>query len=135
MLAFVYGTLTDPDRADAVLEEWRFDGGATLEGLHRVDGRYPTLAPDGSTPGRLLATDEVSALDAYEGVDRGLYVRIAVPVTTPGGGGHDGTDAAVYVGDPDRLDAAATWPGDGPFPERVRRVVAERDVAVRRDAR
>jgi hypothetical protein len=37
----------------------------------------------------------------------------------------------VYVGDPDRLDADATWPGAGPFAERVRSVLDDRDVRVR----
>lgn len=128
MLVFVYGTLTDGDRVVAVLDDWRFAGPATLAGLHRVEGRYPTLAPGGSVGGRLLATDEVAALDAHEGVDRGLYVRVTVPVA-PAGGAPDETE--VYVGDPDRLDVDASWPGNGAFPERVRRYVAEHDVVVR----
>jgi gamma-glutamylcyclotransferase (GGCT)/AIG2-like uncharacterized protein YtfP len=135
VLVFVYGTLTDPERVDAVLDDGAFEGPATLVGLHRVDGRYPTLAPGGTTAGRLLATDEVDALDAYEGVDRGLYVRAMVPLepserTAPGD-----REAAVYVGDPERLDADAAWPGKGPFAERVRRFLDEREVVVRPDER
>jgi hypothetical protein len=79
-----------------------------------VSGRYPTLAPGGETAGRLLRTDDVAALDDYEGVDEGLYVRVAVPRT-------DGGEAAVYVGDPDALDVSepVTWPGAGSFADRV----------------
>lgn len=129
MLAFVYGTLTDPDRADELLEEWAFEGPATLRGLRRVEGRYPTLVPPagGEAPatveGRLLWTPEVDALDDYEGVDRGLYVRVPVPVRGSG-------EAAVYVGDPARLGAPGEWPGDGPLGARVRRVLAERAVEI-----
>ena len=51
MNVFVYGTLTDHERADEVLSEYDFRGSALLEGLHRVDGTYPTLAPDGRVDG------------------------------------------------------------------------------------
>jgi hypothetical protein len=30
---------------------------ATLHGLHRVEGQYPTLAPGGSVAGRVLRTE------------------------------------------------------------------------------
>lgn len=139
---FVYGTLADPARADAVLDDWRYDGEAVLEGCRRVEGRYPTLAPGGDTRGRLLRTPELDALDAYEGVDDGLYVRVAVPlvgaVGVPEGslasaGPASGRSVAwVYVGDPDRLDVPANWPGEGPFAARVRRTCRSGDVAVRR---
>ncbi|MDS0475362.1 gamma-glutamylcyclotransferase family protein [Natrinema sp. 1APR25-10V2] len=137
MLVFVYGTLTEPERVATVLGHGPADaaeafvGRATLEGLHRVEGRYPTLAPAGSVAGRLLAVDEagLSTLDEYEGVEAGLYARVEVPVE----GVFDGFDERcwVYVGDPDRLDADVTWPGDGSFRDRVRRVVSERDAVVR----
>ena len=45
-----------------------------------MEGTYPTLAPGGQTEGRLLVTPDVDALDAYEGVDRGLYARVSVPL-------------------------------------------------------
>ncbi|PHQ44734.1 gamma-glutamylcyclotransferase [Halorubrum sp. C3] len=128
MDVFVYGTLTEPERVAAVLGSYVFVGPATLDGLRLVEGRYPTLAPGGETAGRLLRTDEVDALDAYEDVDGGLYVRETVPLDAPSE--HPDT-ASVYVGDPDRLDADATWPGSGPFGERVRSVIDERDVRVR----
>lgn len=128
VLVFVYGTLTDPGQVERVLDDYRFEGPATLDGLHRVGGRYPTLAPGGSVDGQLLGTPEVADLDAYEGVDRGLYVRVSVPLADGSG------EAAVYVGDPDRLDAPASWPGDGSFDERVREYVSG-EVVVRPDDR
>jgi gamma-glutamylcyclotransferase (GGCT)/AIG2-like uncharacterized protein YtfP len=126
MDVFVYGTLTEPERVASLVDAFVFVGGAVLEGLHPVSGRYPTLAPGGETAGRLLRTDEVAALDAYEGVDEGLYVRVTVPRT-------DGGEAAVYVGDPAVLevDAPVDWPGEGPFAERVRRYVDVESVVVR----
>jgi gamma-glutamylcyclotransferase (GGCT)/AIG2-like uncharacterized protein YtfP len=124
---FVYGTLTDPERASEVLgESPEFGPDAVLEGLGRVEGEYPTLAPGGETPGRILETDDVDALDRYEGVDRGLYVRVTVP-RADGDGSVD-----TYVGNPDRLDAPATWPGTGAFEGRVEQYVADNGVAVTR---
>ena len=111
---FVYGTLTDPDTAAGVLDAdaFEFRGRAVLDGLHRVDGRYPTLAPGGSVEGRILATSALDALDRYEGVADGLYVRVSVPVAAADAFGSDGSQSVeVYVGDPDRLDAPAEWPG------------------------
>ena len=141
MDVFVYGTLTEPARVDAVVDAYAFLGPAVLSGLHPVQGAYPTLAPGGETGGRLLRTDEVDALDAYEGVDDGLYVRVAVPIEHADAGGRDlDATAAVYVGDPGRLDAAdaVTWPepADDPstaagFAARVRAYVSDRDVRVR----
>ena len=125
---FVYGTLTDPDRAAAVLDGFDYAGAATLTGCHRVDaGEYPTLAPGGSVEGRLLVTADLAALDRYEGVDRGLYARVEVPLV-----GHEGI-AQVYVGDPDRLGAggAVEWPGDGSLAARVNEYVRAEDVVVR----
>ncbi len=133
MDVFVYGTLTSPERARDLLDSFAFVGPATLSGLHLVDGRYPTLAPGGRTAGRLLRTDEVDRIDRYEGVDDGLYVRVTVPldVADDRHARKHPDEAAVYVGNPDRLDADATWPGDGPFPERVDRHLAAADVEVR----
>jgi gamma-glutamylcyclotransferase (GGCT)/AIG2-like uncharacterized protein YtfP len=113
MDVFVYGTLTNPERVASLVDSYAFVGPARLRGLHLVEGRYPTLAPGGEAAGRLLRTDDVAAIDAYEGVADGLYVRVSVPRTDSG-------EAAVYVGDPDRLDADAHWPGEGPFETRVR---------------
>lgn len=127
MQVFVYGTLTDESRAAAVLDDCSFSGPARLDGLHRVDGRYPTLAPGGAVDGRVLETDDAEALDAYEGVEGGLYARVTVPTA-------DGGTVEAYVGDPRRLgvDGDVEWPGDGPFEARVRAYVAGADVVVRR---
>jgi gamma-glutamylcyclotransferase (GGCT)/AIG2-like uncharacterized protein YtfP len=142
MDVFVYGTLTDPGQAGAVLDRFEYVDAATLVGAHRVDGQYPTLAPGGRVDGRLLRTDELAALDRYEGVDRGLYVRVSVPLVAGEGDASDELDceedasdepdreAAVYVGDPEALDAPAEWPGDGPFADRVRRGLAAHDPRV-----
>ncbi|WP_049895219.1 gamma-glutamylcyclotransferase family protein [Halopiger xanaduensis] len=141
MHVFVYGTLTDPERVEIVLDgrpptEYAFDGSATLEGLRRVDGEYPTLAPGGTVDGQLLSVDETALerLDRYEGVDRGLYVRVSVPID-----GHNNSDnsddgAAVYVGDPARLavDEPIDWPAGDSFADRVRTSLTRRDVTVRR---
>lgn len=150
MDVFVYGTLTEPDRVKEVLDSFAFVGAATLAGLRVVEGRYPTLVPpvdadgrdaagdtaggalasgaDAAVGGRLLRTDDVAALDAYERVDDGLYTRVSVPLFDADGGRRG--EAAVYIGDPARLDALAAWPGDGSFAERVERGVRERGVAV-----
>jgi gamma-glutamylcyclotransferase (GGCT)/AIG2-like uncharacterized protein YtfP len=127
MDVFVYGTLTDPAQVDRLLDEWSFGPDAVLDGLRRVDGEYPTLAPGGSVEGRILRTPEIEVLDAYEGVDRGLYVRETVPWEGAG----EADAVAVCVGDPDRLGADATWPGDGAFAARVRRYLDDQAVCVR----
>jgi gamma-glutamylcyclotransferase (GGCT)/AIG2-like uncharacterized protein YtfP len=128
VFVFVYGTLTEPERVASVLETTPSDaadafvGRATLEELHRVDGRYPTLAPGGSVDGRLLAVDEsaLTRLDRYEGVDSGLYVRVSVPAVSDA----DADRCWLYVGDPDRLGVDATWPGDGTLRDRVQSFVS-----------
>ncbi len=128
---FAYGTLTDPDQLAAVLgdREWTSRGPAILEGLHRIEGRYPTLTPGGTVEGQLYAVDQrgMTALDRYEGVPTGLYVRLSVPVANT-----DET-AAVYVGDPDRLAVSepCAWPTGPPFPTQVRRYCHRNDVMVR----
>lgn len=126
MQLFVYGTLTDSEQAAALLDSFAYTGEVTLEGLHRVDGSYPTLAPGGSVDGRLLRTDGIATLDRYEGVEQGLYVRETVPLDTD----HDADSAALYVGDPDKLDVAVSWPGTDPFDARVRGYLASNDVRV-----
>jgi gamma-glutamylcyclotransferase (GGCT)/AIG2-like uncharacterized protein YtfP len=127
---FVYGTLTDPDRAAAVLGEdaFAFAGEATLDGLHRVEGEYPTLAPGGEVRGRILRVADLAPVDRYEGVDRGLYVRVSVPVADG-----EGT-VETYVGDPGRLDADAEWPGseDPTFRAAVEAGIRREGVVVRR---
>lgn len=130
-VVFVYGTLTEREHVSTVLESCPFEycGNATLHGLSRVDGEYPTLVPGGRTTGRLLAIDRtgLDALDAYEGVDRGLYVRVAVDVSHPDVASDEGW---CYVGDPDRLDAPGGWPGSGAFDTRVRAYLADASVII-----
>lgn len=123
MEVFVYGTLTNEDTAAAVLDSYEFPGPATLVGLRRLEGRYPTLAPGGSVEGRLLRTPENDALDRYEGVADGLYVRVPVPRGT-------GT-VQVYVGDPNRLGVEDRWPGNAHFESRVRSYLEDHEVYVR----
>lgn len=120
---FVYGTLTDSERVDGLLDEYNLGPEATLGGLHRAAGRYPTLAPGGECEGRLLETPELDRLDSYEGVDAGLYVRMSVPF---GAGG----TAECYVGDPEPLGADVEWPDDGPFEARVESYLDENDIAI-----
>jgi gamma-glutamylcyclotransferase (GGCT)/AIG2-like uncharacterized protein YtfP len=131
MDVFVYGTLTDPERVGTVLSSFEFRGPATLDGLHRVEGTYPTLAPGGRVTGRVLRTTETTALDAYEGVESGLYVRVAVPRGDPDTDDDGDGSVETYVGDPAALDAEAEWPGTGSFGERVRRFLRENEVVVR----
>jgi len=125
MAYFVYGTLTNPQTASTVLDTFDFQGEATLQGLHRVDGEYPTLAPGGTVTGRLLETDETEALDRYEGIEHGLYIRVALPRT-------DGTEVETYVGHPGRLGVEDEWPGEGPFAERLHQYLERNDVVVER---
>ena len=138
MNVFVYGTLTNPTRVARVVSEFEFGEDAVLDGLHRVEGEYPTLAPGGSVSGRILRASAVESLDAYEGVESGLYVRVSVPQADfdsveprPDTVELRSDTVELYVGDPDALGAEAAWPGEGSFPERVRRFVREREVVVR----
>jgi gamma-glutamylcyclotransferase (GGCT)/AIG2-like uncharacterized protein YtfP len=83
MDAFVYGTLRDPDQARELLGHAEFGPDARFVGFHRVEGCYPTLSPGDETDGRILRLneDDIETLDAYESVDRGLYVRVRVPAS------------------------------------------------------
>ena len=133
MDVFVYGTLTNPAQVAEVVDAYVFVGPAVVEGLHAVEGRYPTLAPGGRVAGRLLRTDAVAALDAYEGVESGLYTRVSVPVAAGRGDPTDPDSVDLYVGDPARLDVteSVAWPGTGTLRERVGHYLAEHDVRVR----
>lgn len=126
MEVFVYGTLTDRETANQLLDTVTYRGNAVLDGLHRVDGAYPTLLPGGSVEGRILQTDEIEQLDRYEGVEQGLYTRIELPTATR-------EPVETYVGDPARLGVEAKWSGSGPFASRVRAYVQEESVVVRRE--
>ena len=134
-LLFVYGTLTDRAQVVQLLgtgsdtndgPTWTDCGAATLTGLHRVDGRYPTLAPGGTVTGRLLAVDAagLERLDTYEGIEHGLYTREPLPLE-----GYEET-VDVYLGDPDRLgiEASHGWPTGDTFDERVTALLGEHTV-------
>ncbi len=152
---FVYGTLTDDEQVSRLYETYQFIGRAICQGLSRVSGTYPTLVPGGRVDGRLLTVPDLGRLDAYEGVDRGLYSRFTVPVvesetvtaerqrdTEPRTGPTDQSpdeivsEAAVYIGEPRRLDAVGAdknpWPGSGPFDDRVGTYLQTKSVVVKR---
>ena len=130
MDVFVYGSLTDPETVAEVVDSYAFVGAAVLEGLHPVRGQYPSLAPGGETGGRLLRTEAMAELDAYEGTDDGLYVRVSVPKVDTDG--EVVGEVGVYVGNHDRLGVVedVAWAGDGPLRERVERYVCEERVTV-----
>jgi gamma-glutamylcyclotransferase (GGCT)/AIG2-like uncharacterized protein YtfP len=133
MDCFVYGTLTDPDRAASVLDGFEYRDDAILRGMHRVEGTYPTLAPGDTVHGRLLRTAAVDALDRYEGVERGLYVRVSVPFDDADTETAGSESVAVYVGNPEALSVeGVSWPGSGSFRERVERYICGESVSVRR---
>ena len=122
-VVFIYGTLAGPTRVSELLTEYTFGPSAVCHGLRRVDGRYPTVVPGGRTTGRLLSTTEIDRLDSYEGVDRGLYCRVQVPLQSPHGSGagnrsdtgqpaSDVDAVGIYVGEPTALglSGAVGWP-------------------------
>jgi len=123
-LVFVYGTLTDDAQVAALLDSYRFVGDAVCVGFKRVDGRYPTLVPGESVSGRLLETDEIDRLDRYEGVDRGLYRRVSVSLTSSRAASLSATTAEVYLAAPNVIGLGSLeeyWPGEGSFRARVDR--------------
>jgi len=123
-LVFVYGTLTDDAQVAALLDSYRFVGDAVCVGLRRVDGRHPTLVPGESVGGRLLETSEIDRLDRYEGVDRGLYHRVSVPLASSLAATVSATTASVYFAAPSDLGLGSLdqyWPGEGRFTDRIDR--------------
>lgn len=137
-VVFVYGTLTDPDQVSTVVDQYTLGPPAVCEGLQRLDGQYPTLAPGGRTDGRLLATPELALLDSYEGLDRGLYCRVSVPLSTDGPtttttSPFSAETAEVYVGRQRLLgvETPVGWPGAGGFEQRVQRYVDSHSVRVK----
>ena len=142
-VVFVYGTLTDRTRVAELLTEYTIGPAAVCEGLHRVDGRYPTLGPGGEATGQLLATPECDRLDSYEGLDRGLYCRVSVPVGSPEAAGmgdrpqserspFDSDTAEVYIGDPSALGVGRRvgWPDAGSFRQSVVEYVKTHSVRI-----
>ncbi len=90
-LLFVYGTLKRGCRNHRELAGQRFLGEAEIGpgwALHDL-GAYPGLveAADAPAPipGELWEVDDgaLRRLDRFEGVDEGLYRRIAVPLRSP----------------------------------------------------
>lgn len=128
---FVYGTLTDPEQVSMLLDEYEFGPPAVCRGLTRVDGQYPTLVPGDQVPGRLLYTSALDRLDSYEGVDRGLYCRLSVPLVAPGKSTETTVD--IYVGNPTFLDMPNTpiWTGSEPFERQVAEYIDAGHVSVK----
>lgn len=127
-VVFVYGTLTDREQVSTLLTEFTFGPSAVCHGLQRVDGRYPTLVPGGEVTGRLLSTPELDRLDRYEGVDRGLYCRVRVPLESASSDVSDSDHsvfdietAAVYVAEPSKVGVGPEvgWPEAEGFSQSV----------------
>jgi len=125
---FVYGTLTDDEQVAGLLDSYRVVGDAVCVGLRRIDGRYPTLVPGGEVAGRLLSTPELDRLDRYEGVDRGLYCRVRVPLESASSDVSDSDHsvfdietAAVYVAEPSKVGVGPEvgWPEAEGFSQSV----------------
>lgn len=136
---FVYGTLTDPTHLSTVVDAYTLGPPAVCVGLQRVDGRYPTLAPGGQTEGRLIATPELDALDSYEGLDRGLYCRVSVPLSVDDGSAPEppfATETAeLYVGSPRLLgvEDIVEWPATGGLEHQVTQYVDSHSVRIQFD--
>lgn len=87
---FVYGTLTS-DEAHPLMADARRLGEATTTGtLWAMPQGYPALLASGAgrVYGELVAplpAETLAALDAYEGVDEGLYERVVLLVDGPDG--------------------------------------------------
>ncbi|MHB1168214.1 MAG: gamma-glutamylcyclotransferase family protein [Longimicrobiales bacterium] len=96
---FAYGTLRNADDASMQLMQGaRRVTEATVAGtLYDIDGEFPALMLYGQTPieGTVWHIPEaarLAALDEYEGVERGLYRRVAVEAA--------GVPCWVYVAGP-----------------------------------
>ena len=87
---FVYGTLRSGEQAAGLLAGCEHLGDATVRGiLYDIDGRFPALVLYGDSivhgeiwrcPVTLLL-----GLDQYEGIDKGLFRRVAVEAETASG--------------------------------------------------
>ena len=137
-VVFVYGTLTDPDRLSSVVDQYSLGPPAICEGFRRVDGEYPTLAPGRQTSGRLIETPEMDVLDSYEGLDRGLYCRVSVPLvavppTAPPQFAVETVE--VYVGSPRLLgvDELIEWPSSGGLEHQITQYIESHPVRIHLD--
>lgn len=100
-LLFAYGTLQEAGQRDAVLRgaaTWVVGRGSVAGTLYDL-GEYPGLVAGGATrvPGTLIELADDAALtllDAYEGVEEGLYARVRTTVHLDTG---DEVAAWVYV--------------------------------------
>jgi gamma-glutamylcyclotransferase (GGCT)/AIG2-like uncharacterized protein YtfP len=115
---FVYGTLRRGCRAHEKIADCDFVGVAHLNGtLYDIDGLHPALMLYGNTSvaGEIFRcpADRLAGLDLYEGVDSGLFRRVAAEI--------DGTPCWVYVAGPalahrltpgQRIDSGK-WTGAG----------------------
>lgn len=135
-VVFVYGTLTDPQQVSRLIAEYRFGPSAVCHGLRRVDGRYPTLVPGEQVAGRLLVTTELDRLDEYEGLDRGLYCRVSVPLVDPPATADsltvDVDTVDLYIGHPTAVGVSeqSDWPETGSFKQCVKKYVEANNVKI-----
>lgn len=86
---FVYGTLRSGGSAATMLAECeRVSAGEVSGVLYDIDGEYPALLLYGTTPveGEIwrCPNEMLARLDAYEGVEQGLFRRVGVTVRDVG---------------------------------------------------
>jgi gamma-glutamylcyclotransferase (GGCT)/AIG2-like uncharacterized protein YtfP len=94
---FAYGTLRDKGSASSLLRDCVPVAPARVGGvLYDIDGEYPALVMYGTNPveGEIwrCPAELLASLDAYEGVDEGLFRRVGVDI--------DGTPCWTYVAGP-----------------------------------
>ena len=111
---FVYGTLVDLRRVEALTGRQFARVEATLEGFERIesDGGYPYILPKlgGSVAGLLLKnidTASLNRLDEYE-AEGDLYLRREVEVLVGGQPIH----AMTYVGHAIAAQSVGAWGGE-----------------------
>jgi gamma-glutamylaminecyclotransferase len=80
---FVYGTLLSGSGADALLGDCERLGAGTVHGtLYDIDGRFPAIVLYGAASVRgevwRCPAPLLLQLDRYEGVEEGLFRRVAV---------------------------------------------------------
>ena len=94
---FAYGTLGENGSASSLLRDCVQIAPARVGGvLYDIDGEYPALVMYGTSPveGAIWScpTELLPSLDAYEGVDDGLFRRVGVEI--------DGRPCWTYVAGP-----------------------------------
>lgn len=87
---FVYGTLRSSGAAAALLANCERIAAAEVGGvLYDIDGEYTALVLYGNSPvaGEIwrCPSELLPEIDAYEGVDEGLFRRVGVSVRQPAG--------------------------------------------------